>query len=69
MKNYNNLERVGLVLLALGGLFFLSENFYRIDFLNSVYSYGRMLFSVGAAVWAIGYMKRVKSNRDNAKNK
>lgn len=64
MKNLDKLERIGLLLLTLGGLFFLSENFFRLDFLNDVYNYARFLFSIGAIIWAFGYMRRAKSNRE-----
>lgn len=65
MKNYNIVERIGLLTLVLGSFVFLSENFFRIELLDSVYRYGGMLFSIGAAIWAFGYMKKKREAKNN----
>tara|TARA_R110002050_G_scaffold109796_3_gene221147 strand:- start:18908 stop:19105 length:198 start_codon:yes stop_codon:yes gene_type:complete len=65
MKNFSLLERIGLLILVLGSFVFLSDNFFRIEILDSLYRYSSMLFSLGAAIWAIGYMKKKKEAKNN----
>jgi vacuolar-type H+-ATPase subunit I/STV1 len=68
MKKYNKLEIIGFVLLIIGALFWLSENYFVVESLESIYSYGRILFWLGLAVWAIGYMPKEKAKRDKEKS-
>ncbi len=68
MKKYNKLEIIGFALLVIGALFWLSENYFIVESLASIYSYGRILFWLGLAVWAIGYMPKEIAKRDKAKS-
>jgi cytosine/uracil/thiamine/allantoin permease len=58
MEKNNKLEIIGFALMAIGGLFWLSEKFYVIEELNSIYSWARIVLYLGLAVWAFGLMKK-----------
>ncbi|MGI9525997.1 MAG: hypothetical protein ACR2MS_02685 [Weeksellaceae bacterium] len=54
----NKLEIVGFVLMAIGVLFWLSEKYYIIAELNSVYSWAKIILYLGLAIWAFGLMRK-----------
>ncbi|WP_157483826.1 hypothetical protein [Maribacter hydrothermalis] len=54
MEKNNKLEIIGFALMAIGGLFWLSEKFSVIEALNSVYSWANILLSLGLAIWVFG---------------
>ncbi len=65
MKKYNKLEILGFTLLVIGILSSISEKFFSLEFLSSIYdSYGRFIFMLGGAFWAIGFYKRKKLQKN-----
>lgn len=62
MKNNNSIEVIGLIVLIIGTLLWFSKDFYIIDVLSPIYSYGQILFWLGLLVWAVGYMLK-KNNK------
>ena len=58
MKLNSKMEIIGFVLMAIGGLFWFSKEYYVIEQLNSIYSWARILFFSGLAIWALGFAKR-----------
>jgi hypothetical protein len=68
MKKYNRLEITGFSFMVIGALFWLSENFFMLESLASIYSYGRILFWLGLTIWALGYMPKEIAKKDNAKS-
>ena len=68
MNKYNKLEIIGFVLLVIGALSWFSENYFVVESLESIYSYGRIIFWLGLAVWAIGYMPKEKAKINKAKS-
>jgi hypothetical protein len=67
MKKYNRLEIIGFVLLVMGTLFWLSEEYFLIESLQSVYTIAQFVFWIGLFLWALGYMRREKGTSDTAK--
>lgn len=63
MEKNNKMEIIGLVLMTLGGLFWLSEKYYIIEQLNSIYSWARIVLFLGLAIWAFGLMKKEDEKR------
>ena len=63
MEKNNKMEIIGLVLMTLGGLFWLSEKYYIIEQLNSIYSWARIVLFLGLAIWALGLMKKEDEKR------
>jgi cytosine/uracil/thiamine/allantoin permease len=63
MEKNNKMEFIGLVLMTLGGLFWLSEKYYIIEQLNSIYSWARIVLFLGLAIWALGLMKKEDEKR------
>ena len=68
MEKMNKLELIGVVLLAVGGLFWVSEKFYFIAELNSAYSWARIVFYLGLAIWAFGLMKKEADKKKQKEN-
>jgi len=64
MKKYNKLEITGFALLLIGGLSFLSEKFFVVESLISIYSFGRIILYLGLAIWAFGVMKKEKAKKN-----
>lgn len=58
MEKMNKLEIIGFVIMAIGGLFWLSEKYYVIEELNSIYSWVRIVLYLGLAIWAFGLMRK-----------
>ena len=63
MEKNNKMEFIGLVLMTIGGLFWLSEKYYIIEQLNSIYSWARIVLFLGLAIWALGLMKKEDEKR------
>ena len=63
MEKNNKMEIIGLVLMTIGGLFWLSEKYYIIEQLNSIYSWARIVLFLGLAIWALGRMKKEDEKR------
>ena len=63
MEKNNKMEIIGLVLMTIGGLFWLSEKYYIIEQLNSIYSWARIVLFLGLAIWAFGLMKKEDEKR------
>jgi cytosine/uracil/thiamine/allantoin permease len=63
MEKNNKMEIIGLVLMTIGGLFWLSEKYYIIEQLNSIYSWARIVLFLGLAIWALGLMKKEDEKR------
>ena len=60
MTNYNYLEITGYVLMAIGGVFWLSELFYEIESASDIYALMRIVLFLGVIVWSVGLMKKEK---------
>ena len=60
MKKNNSLERMGMVLMVVGGLFGLSKKYYYFEKLNGLYEWAKIIFLIGIAIWAFGLMKKNK---------
>ncbi|MCZ4408184.1 hypothetical protein O3Q51_05160 [Cryomorphaceae bacterium 1068] len=67
MKKYNRLELIGFALLVIGTLFWLSEEYFLIESLVSVYTIAQFVFWIGLFIWALGYMLREKEQKDQPK--
>ena len=63
MKKTNKLEVIGVALMAIGGLFWLSEKYYILEELNSFYSWARIILYSGLAIWAFGLMQKEAEKR------
>lgn len=63
MKKMNKLEIIGVVLMAIGGLFWLSEKYYILEQLSSFYSWARIILYLGLAIWAFGLMQKEAEKR------
>jgi lipoprotein signal peptidase len=58
MEKKNKLEIIGFALMAIGALGWLSNKFYRIEELHSIYGLFDVILPLGLAIWAFGYMKQ-----------
>ena len=51
---------MGMVLMAVGGLFGLSKKYYYFENLNGLYEWAKIIFLIGIAIWAFGLIKKNK---------
>ena len=58
MHKYNKAEIIGFVLLVIGTILWVSEEYFAIETLSFINKIGQMVFWVGLLIWALGYMKR-----------
>ena len=68
MGKYNKMEVVGLILMTIGGLLWLSEEYYIITQLESIYSGARFVFFSGLLIWALGLMAKEAGKRKQKKS-
>jgi len=64
MKKNNKLEIIGFTLFITGVLSFVSEKYFMIESLSTIYNYGNILLSLGVAIWALGYWRKEKTAKD-----
>jgi len=69
MEKNNKVEIFGFGLMVIGGLFLLSEKYYFIEELSSVYDWSDIILAIGLLIWALGYMKKESLNKKQTKDK
>jgi hypothetical protein len=69
MEKNNKLEIFGFGLMVIGVLFWISEKYYFIETLNSVYDWFNIILPIGLLIWALGYMKKESINKKQTKDK
>ena len=57
MKNQNKLEIIGFIILAIGGVLFLIDNFLNLEFLDPILEFREIILYFGLAIWALGLMQ------------
>lgn len=67
MGKTKKLEVIGVVLTFIWFLSFLSQKFFFIDILKNAYGFGDFLMALGLILVAIGYRKKVKSEKEKTK--
>ncbi len=60
MKKIKTLEKIGVVLLVIGGLLFLVDKYLSIPFLNPIMQWRSILLYLGLFLWALGLMQKGK---------
>jgi len=68
MKKNNRLEIIGIVLLLIGFLSFLSQMFFYIEALRNAYGLGDFLLVLGLALIFINYWRKRKAEKAKNKN-
>lgn len=58
MKNQNKLEIIGFIILAIGGILFLIDEYLNLEFLNPIMDFREIILYSGLAIWAFGLMKK-----------
>ena len=64
MKNNNKLELIGMVLILIGFLSFLSQIFFYIETLKNAYGLGDFLMALGLILIFIAYRKKRKAEKE-----
>lgn len=65
MKKYNKLELIGFSMLFVGAVFWVSEQYFLIESLATIYRIAQIVFWFGLLFWALGNMRRQNAGRDN----
>ncbi|WP_106793270.1 hypothetical protein [Aquimarina sp. Aq78] len=69
MKNQNILEIIGFIVLAIGGVLFLIDNFLNLEFLDPILEFREIILYFGLAIWALGLMQKENLKRKNSERK
>ncbi len=69
MKNQNKLEIIGFIILAIGGVLFLIDNFLNLEFLDPILEFREIILYFGLAIWALGLMQKENLKRKNSARK
>ncbi|WP_024771821.1 hypothetical protein [Aquimarina macrocephali] len=69
MKNQNKLEIIGFIILVIGGVLFLIDNFLNLEFLDPILEVREIILYFGLAIWALGLMKKENLKRKNSERK
>lgn len=63
----NKLEIIGVIFMAIGGFFWLSEKYFIIQEMNSFYGWTRIILYSGFAIYAFGLMQKEAEKRKKNK--
>lgn len=65
MSKYNKLELIGFSMLFVGAIFWVSEQYFLIESLETIYRIAQIVFWFGLLLWALGNMRRVNAGKDH----